>query len=70
MHSMMTEREAFIAALASIEISGDDAARRASEQANRLEQIGKFGRSRKWGRVHSAIEEIQRIARYDDEQLN
>ncbi len=67
---MLTVREVFIAALASIEISGDDAARRASEQAHRLEEIGNFGRSRQWSRVQTAIEEIQRLARFDDEQLN
>ncbi len=67
---MLTDREVFIAALASIEINGDEAALRASEQAHRLEEIGNFGRSRDWSRVHYAIEEIQRIARHDDEQLN
>ncbi len=67
---MLTDRELFIAALASIEINGDEAARRASEQAHRLEEIGNSGRSRDWSRVQGAIEEIQRIARHDDEQLN
>ena len=68
--SMLTDREVFIAALASIEINGDEAARRANEQAHRLGRIGKIGRSRDWVRVHGAIEEIQRLARHDDEQLN
>ncbi len=67
---MLTDREVFIAALASIEINGDEAARRASEQAHRLEEIGNFGRSRQWNRVQAAIEEIQRLARFDDERLN
>ncbi len=67
---MLTDREVFVAALASIKISGDEAARRASEQAHRLEEIGNVGRSRDWSRVQGAIEEIQRIARHNDEQLN
>lgn len=67
---MLTDREVFIAALASIKINGVGASRRASEQAHRLEEIGSVGRSRDWSRVHGAIEEIQRIARHDDEQLN
>ncbi len=67
---MLTDREVFIAALASIEINGDEASRRASEQVHRLEEIGNVGRSRNWSRVHGAIEEIQRVARHDDEQLN
>ncbi len=67
---MLTDRDVFIAALASIKINGDEAARRASEQAHRLEKIGNVGRSRDWSRVHGAIEEIQRLARHDDEQLN
>ena len=67
---MLTDREVFIAALASIEINGDGAARRASEQAHRMEEIGNFDRSRQWIRVLSAITEIQRLARHDDERLN
>ena len=67
---MLSDREVFIAALASIEINGDEAAHRASEQAHRMEENGNLGRSRDWSRVHGAIEEIQRIARHDDEQLN
>ncbi len=67
---MLTDREVFIAALASIEINGDEAARRASEQAHRLEENGNPRRSRQWSRVHTAILEIQRLARLDDERLN
>ena len=67
---MLSDREVFIAALASIEINGEEAALRASEQAHRLEGIGNTGRSRDWIRVHGAIEGIQRLARHDDEQLN
>ncbi len=67
---MLTDREVFIAALASIEINGEEAALRASEQAHRLKGIGNVRRSRDWSRVHGAIEEIQRLARHDDEQLN
>lgn len=67
---MLTDREVFIAALASIEIHGDEAAQKASEQVQRLEQTGKMGRSRTWSRVHNAIEEIQRFSRHEDEQLN
>ena len=67
---MLTDREVFIAALASIEINGDAAAGRAGEQAHRLEENGKFRRSRQWSRVQTAIEEIQRLARHDDERLN
>ena len=67
---MLTDREVFIAALASIEISGDEAAARAGVQAHRLEGVGNMGRSRQWVRVRTAIEEIQRIDRYDDEHLN
>lgn len=67
---MLTDREIFIAALASIEISGEQAALRAGEQAHRLERSGNFRRSRQWSRVHTAIEEIQRLARLDDERLN
>ncbi len=67
---MLTDREVFIAAIASIEISGDAAARRANVQALRLEATGNIGRSREWSRVHNAIEEILRIDRFDDEHLN
>ncbi len=67
---MLTDREVFIAAIASIEISGDAAARRAAVQALRLEGNGNVGRSRQWSRIQTVIEEIQRIDRYDDELLN
>ncbi len=67
---MLTNREVFIAAIASIEISGDEAARRACFQVLRLEGIGNVQRSRQWSRVQAAIEEIQRPDRYDDEHLN
>ena len=67
---MLTDREVFIAALASIEINGAAAARRVGEQAHRLGEIGNFERSRQWSRVQTAIAEIQRLARHDDERLN
>lgn len=67
---MLTDREVFIAALATIEISGDEAAARAGVQAHRLKGVGNTGRSRQWIRVQSAIEEIQRIDRHRDEPLN
>ena len=68
--AVLTDRENFIAALSSIEINGNEAALRTSEQARRVEKIGKFGRSRDSSRVHGAVEEIQRLTRHDDEQLN
>ena len=67
---MLTDREIFIAAIASIEISGDEAARRAGFQVLRLKGVGHRIRSRQWSRVQDAIEEIQRIDRYNDEHLN
>jgi hypothetical protein len=67
---MLTDREIYIAALASIEINGAAAARRAAEQAERLEVTGNMARSRQWNRVHAAIEEIQRLDRLDEEKLN
>ncbi len=70
MRAMLTDREVFIAALATIEISGDEAAARAGVQAHRLEDVGNTDRSRQWIRVQSAIEEIQRIDRHHDEHLN
>ncbi len=67
---MLTNREVFIAAVASIEINGGEAARRACFQALRLEEMGNALRSRQWSRVQTAIEEIQRTDRRDDEHLN
>ena len=67
---MLTDREVFIAAIASIEISGEQAAHRAAFQAFKLEGIGKVRRSRQWSRVRFAIEEIQRIDRYAGEHLH
>lgn len=67
---MLTEREVFIAAIASIEISGAGAARRAAFQAVKLEGIGKVRRSRQWSRIQIAIEEIQRLDRHADEPLH
>ncbi len=64
-----TDREVFIAALASIEISGEEAARLACLQAHRLKGIGNVRYSRQWSRVQAAIEEIQRTDRHDDEHL-
>ncbi len=67
---MLTDREVFIAAIASIEISCNAAGRRAMFQAHRLEGIGNMGRSREWSRLQTMIEEILRIDRYEDEHLN
>ncbi len=67
---VLTNREVFIAAIASIEINGDEAARRACFQALRLEEMGNARRSRQWSRVQTAIEEIQRPDRRRDEYLN
>jgi hypothetical protein len=67
---MLTERDIYLAALASIEIHGDAAADRANEQVERLRKNGSWRRSRAWTRVQVAILEIQRDAREGDERLN